>query len=160
MRKPKAPREYTTREMHQVHALAALWIEQENEEGPVWNEAQIKKAIDDPKHLKFVMMLGKDVVGFIMGLLREEEVFIHHIVTIREHRRKGVGRVLVISLLTEALRQRRFKAVLQVRETNLGAQLFLRDSGFSAVDILHKYYGDTGEDAYLMNRPILDQNNL
>lgn len=157
MAKSKAPREYTTREMQQAHTLAALWIEQENEEGPVWNEAQIRKAVDDYKHLKFITTIGKDVVGFAMGLLREEELFVHHVVVSREHRRKGVGKALVISLLAEALRRNRFKAILQIRESNLGAQLFLKGLKFSAVNIIHKYYEDTGEDAYLMERSILDQ---
>ena len=37
-----------------------------------------------------------------------------------------------------------------MRETNLPAQLFFRENGFRAVSVLHSYYSDTPEDAYIM----------
>ena len=40
--------------------------------------------------------------------------------------------------------------MLEVRETNLAAQLFFRDMDFRAVSVLHDFYEDTVEDAYLM----------
>ena len=46
--------------------------------------------------------------------------------------------------------QRRTRIVLEVRETNLAAQLFFRASGFRAVNVLRDFYEDTTEDAYLM----------
>ena len=39
---------------------------------------------------------------------------------------------------------------LEVRETNLPAQIFFRESGFRAVSVLRDYYQDTTEDAYVM----------
>jgi [ribosomal protein S18]-alanine N-acetyltransferase len=40
--------------------------------------------------------------------------------------------------------------VLEVRETNLAAQLFFRENDFRAVSVLRSFYADTPEDAYLM----------
>ena len=40
--------------------------------------------------------------------------------------------------------------LLEVRETNLSAQLFFRNSGFKAVSVLREFYDDTPEDAYVM----------
>jgi ribosomal-protein-alanine N-acetyltransferase len=40
--------------------------------------------------------------------------------------------------------------MLEVRETNLDAQLFFRSMGFKAITVLHEFYEDTPEDAYLM----------
>jgi len=40
--------------------------------------------------------------------------------------------------------------VLEVRETNLAAQLFFKNQGFRAVTVLRDYYDDTPEDAYIM----------
>ena len=40
--------------------------------------------------------------------------------------------------------------MLEVRETNLDAQLFFRAQGFRAVNVLRDFYEDTTEDAYLM----------
>jgi ribosomal-protein-alanine N-acetyltransferase len=46
--------------------------------------------------------------------------------------------------------QRRTRIVLEVRETNLDAQIFFRSQGFRAVNVLRDFYEDTTEDAYLM----------
>ena len=46
--------------------------------------------------------------------------------------------------------QRRTRIVLEVRETNLAAQVFFRSMGFRAVSVLRDFYDDTTEDAYLM----------
>ncbi|HEV3083032.1 MAG TPA: ribosomal-protein-alanine N-acetyltransferase RimI, partial [Gemmataceae bacterium] len=39
---------------------------------------------------------------------------------------------------------------LEVRESNLPAQLFFKSQGFKAVRVLRRYYEDSGEDAYLL----------
>ena len=39
---------------------------------------------------------------------------------------------------------------LEVRETNLPAQLFFRAQRFKGVRVLRSFYEDSGEDAYLM----------
>ncbi len=57
---------------------------------------------------------------------------------------------MVRKLIGKLSSQRRTRILLEVRETNLAAQLFFRDSGFRAVSVLRDYYEDTPEDAYLM----------
>ena len=42
------------------------------------------------------------------------------------------------------------RITLEVRETNLPAQLFFKSAGFRAVTVLRAYYEDSPEDAYLM----------
>ena len=46
--------------------------------------------------------------------------------------------------------ERRCQIVLEVRETNLPAQLFFRSLNFRATSVLKDFYQDTTEDAYLM----------
>jgi ribosomal-protein-alanine N-acetyltransferase len=57
---------------------------------------------------------------------------------------------MVAKLVGKLSAQRRTRVVLEVRETNLPAQLFFRTSGFRAVSVLRCYYEDTPEDAYVM----------
>lgn len=45
---------------------------------------------------------------------------------------------------------RRNRVMLEVRETNLNAQLFFKAMNFRAVSVLRDFYEDTTEDAYLM----------
>jgi ribosomal-protein-alanine N-acetyltransferase len=53
-------------------------------------------------------------------------------------------------LAAKLSQQRRDRILLEVRETNLPAQLFFRANGFRAISLLREYYEDSPEDAYLM----------
>ena len=52
--------------------------------------------------------------------------------------------------------QDRTRITLEVRETNLNAQLFFRAQNFRAVRVLRSYYEDSGEDAFLMQYRLAD----
>jgi ribosomal-protein-alanine N-acetyltransferase len=53
-------------------------------------------------------------------------------------------------LVAKLSSQRRARITLEVRETNLAAQLFFKQSGFRATNVLRAFYEDSPEDAYLM----------
>jgi ribosomal-protein-alanine N-acetyltransferase len=57
---------------------------------------------------------------------------------------------MIRKLISKLSPQRRSRIMLEVRETNLAAQLFFRDLGFRAISLLRDFYEDTTEDAYLM----------
>jgi ribosomal-protein-alanine N-acetyltransferase len=57
---------------------------------------------------------------------------------------------MVRKLVSKLAPQRRSRIMLEVRETNLAAQLFFRQLGFRAISLLREFYEDTPEDAYLM----------
>ena len=64
---------------------------------------------------------------------------------------------MLAKLTAKLSTQRRTRILLEVRETNLAAQLFFRGQGFRAVSVLRDFYDDTTEDAYLMQyryRPV------
>jgi ribosomal-protein-alanine N-acetyltransferase len=67
-----------------------------------------------------------------------------------EYRRRGVGTQMIAKLTSKLSAQRRTRIVLEVRETNLSAQLFFRANNFRAVSVLRNFYEDTPEDAYVM----------
>ena len=67
-----------------------------------------------------------------------------------EYQRRGVGTSMVQKLISKLSHQRRNRILLEVRETNLSAQLFFREEGFRAISVLRDFYDDTTEDAYLM----------
>jgi ribosomal-protein-alanine N-acetyltransferase len=64
--------------------------------------------------------------------------------------RRAVGRQMMDKLIGKLSSQRRNRIMLEVRETNLSAQLFFRSMGFRAISVLRDYYDDAIEDAYLM----------
>ena len=58
---------------------------------------------------------------------------------------------MLTKLMSKLSSQRRNRIVLEVRETNLPAQVFFRSLGFLATSVLQDFYQDTTEDAYLMH---------
>jgi [ribosomal protein S18]-alanine N-acetyltransferase len=70
--------------------------------------------------------------------------------------RQGVGAKMVERLVAKLSFQRRNRIVLEVRETNLGAQLFFRKMGFRANRVLKEFYEDCKEDAYMMEYRAVD----
>ncbi len=97
------------------------------------------------------------VVGFMIYELNKNRIQVLNFATAPEMRRRGVGTQMVHKLVGKLSAQRRTRILLEVRETNLAAQLFFRDSGFRAISVLRAYYEDTPEDAYLMQYRYLSE---
>jgi ribosomal-protein-alanine N-acetyltransferase len=90
------------------------------------------------------------VVGFMIYELHKSRLHILNFAVAEASRRHAVGQQMVAKLLSKLSPQRRNRVLLEVRETNLAAQLFFQNCGFRAVSILREYYEDTPEDAYVM----------
>jgi [ribosomal protein S18]-alanine N-acetyltransferase len=90
------------------------------------------------------------VVGFMIYELHKTRIHVLNFAVVKAYRHCGVGSQMIAKLIAKLSVQRRSRIVLEVRETNLDAQLFFRENGFRAVSVLRGYYADTPEDAYLM----------
>jgi ribosomal-protein-alanine N-acetyltransferase len=76
-----------------------------------------------------------------------------HVSTIAVHpawRRRGIGSLLVYSLLRHAQALEAHVVTLEVRVSNTAAQALYADWGFRIVGRRRRYYSDTGEDALVM----------
>jgi len=90
------------------------------------------------------------VVGFMIYELYKARLHVLNFAVAASMRRCGVGTQMVEKLVHKLCQQRRKQITLEVRETNLAAQLFYQRQGFRAVCVLRDHYKDTSEDAYLM----------
>ncbi|HZS94758.1 MAG TPA: ribosomal protein S18-alanine N-acetyltransferase [Chloroflexota bacterium] len=76
-----------------------------------------------------------------------------HITTIavrEEYRGRGMGELLLVSLLDTAIAMRAHRVTLEVRVSNGIAQSLYRKFGFEQVGLRPRYYSDNNEDAYIM----------
>jgi len=76
-----------------------------------------------------------------------------HISTIASHpawRGRGVGELLLLSLMREAERRAAIVVTLEVRVSNTVAQHLYLKYGFEQVGLRKRYYRDNGEDALIM----------
>lgn len=126
-----------------------LQIESESFEFP-WSEEEFVRCLRQRNCIGMVADQDERVVGFMIYELHKTRLHILNFAVARDQRRLGVGSRMVAKLTGKLSQQRRTRIMLEVRETNLAAQLFFRSQGFRAVNVLRDFYEDTTEDAYLM----------
>jgi [ribosomal protein S18]-alanine N-acetyltransferase len=93
---------------------------------------------------------GERVVGFMIYELHKTRLHILNFAVAKGIRMRGIGRQMAEKLSSKLSSQRRTRITLEVRETNLPAQLFFKKVGFRAITVLRSYYEDSPEDAYVM----------
>ncbi len=126
-----------------------LAAEQESFEFP-WLEEDFIRCLRQRNCIGMVAEYEDRVVGFMVYELHKNRIRVLNFAVAPDCRRRGVGSQMIAKLTAKLSAGRRNRIALEVRETNLAAQLFFRENGFRAVSVLRAYYEDTPEDAYLM----------
>ncbi|MFA5255948.1 MAG: ribosomal protein S18-alanine N-acetyltransferase, partial [Candidatus Omnitrophota bacterium] len=126
-----------------------LAIEPEAFEFP-WSEEDFIRCLRQRNNVGMVAEHDDKVVGFMIYGLQKKRIHVLNFAVAGDYRRQGVGSQMVAKLIAKLSNQEFSNITLEVRETNISAQLFFRENGFRAVATLHGYYADTSEDAYMM----------
>jgi ribosomal-protein-alanine N-acetyltransferase len=84
------------------------------------------------------------VVGFMIYELHKNRLHILNFAVHEQMRRRRIGTQMVRKLASKLSCERRNRLMLEIRETNLSAQLFFRCFPIS----VRAFYDDTPEDAY------------
>lgn len=115
-----------------------------------WFEEDFIRCLRQRNCVGMVAERGDRIVGFMVYELHAKKVNIMNFAVHPEDQRTGVGQAMLGKLLSKLDDLCRVRITLEVRETNLEAQKFFRSMGFKAVAVLHDYYEDSPEDAYVM----------
>lgn len=115
-----------------------------------WTEEDFLRCLRQRNCIGMVAENGEKVVGFMIYELHKAKLHILNFAVHPAWRRCGVGSQMVAKLVSKLSSHRRTRITLEVRETNLPAQLFFRRQEFRAVRVLRAFYEDSGEDAFLM----------
>jgi len=115
-----------------------------------WSEDDFVRCLRQRNCIGMVAEIDDRVVGFMIYELHRSRLHVVNFAVHPEFRRQGIGRQMIDKLIGKLSAQRRNRIMLEVRETNLPAQLFFRECGFRAITVLRDFYDDTTEDAYLM----------
>ena len=124
-------------------------IEREAFEFP-WSEDDFTRCLRQRNCIGMVAEMADSVVAFMIYELHRTKLQMLNFAVRRSHRRLGIGTRMMDKLVAKLTPDRRGRIVLEVRETNLPAQLFFRSLGFRATSVLKDFYQDSTEDAYLM----------
>jgi [ribosomal protein S18]-alanine N-acetyltransferase len=126
-----------------------LEIENESFEFP-WSEEDFIRCLRGRNCIGMVAEHQGRAIGFMIYELHKTRLHVMNFAVAKSHRRCGIGLQMIGKLVGKLSTQRRTRIQLEVRETNLAAQLFFRSCGFRAISVMRDFYDDTVEDAYLM----------
>ena len=106
---------------------------------PSWGERQITfGAFEDDK-----------IVGFISADYVLDECTIFNIGVLPEHRRKGLGKLLIDELINEAKKRDFAFITLEVRSENIPAYKLYEKAGFTLCGKRKGYYKNPDDDALI-----------
>jgi len=95
------------------------------------------------------------IIGYGGFWLMVDEAHISTLAVAPPYRRRGVGELLLLTMIEEARRRGAATVTLEVRVSNLPAQRLYEKYGFTIQGRRVRYYSDNGEDAYIMTTPPL-----
>ena len=98
------------------------------------------------------------VVGVVGIWYMADEAHITTIGVRNTHRRNGIGELLLIGCIEQAMSRGARVVTLEVRRSNHEAQLLYKKYGFREVGLRKRYYSDNNEDALIMTTdPIVNE---
>ncbi len=115
-----------------------------------WSEEDFTHCLRQRNCIGMVAEMADSVVAFMIYELHRTKLHMLNFAVLRSHRRLGIGTRMMDKIVAKLTPDRRGRIVLEVRETNLAAQLFFRRLGFRATTVLKDFYQDSTEDAYMM----------
>ena len=141
--------EITFHSLSEEHLDAILEIEELSFATP-WSGLAFVYEMESPHSVFEVMILKGRLIGYGGYWRIIDEAHISNIAIHPDHRRKGLGRKLLIRLLGRAVETGAAKATLEVRPSNEAALKLYDSFGFTTVAVRQNYYSDEGEDALIM----------
>ncbi len=128
-----------------LSAIAALEVEVYDHP---WSESIIRDELSQSNRSYLVVEAEGDIIGFGGAMFVVEDAHITTLGIAPAHRRRGIGSWLLLNLIDRALDSGSRNLTLEVRESNVDAQLLYEHFGFAEVGKRHGYYRD--EDAVVM----------
>lgn len=131
------------------HIPAILDIEAHSNTAP-WSERSFRGEISNPQSIFLAAIADGKVVGFAGLWIVVDEGHITTVAVEPDHRRHGIGRKLVVELLSRGKERGIVCSTLEVRASNDAAIRLYEQLGFVQAARRKGYYPDNREDAIVM----------
>lgn len=114
--------------------------------------ANFQREMDNPLARYIVACDGKSkpVIGFAGFWIMAGEAHIVNIAVMQSYQRRGIGELLLTSLIELAVKMEASLITLEVRTSNTSASKLYGKYGFTVRGIRKGYYSDNREDAIIM----------
>ena len=133
-----------------------LDVERKSSDNP-WTEDIFHQYLTERNSIMVVAYPEKkynEILGFMVYELRKGKINLVSLAVDPDFRREGIGSIMIRKLKSKLSVNRRKEIIFNIRESNRGGQLFLKNQEFKAIGIYREYYEDTREDAYHMSYKI------
>lgn len=135
--------------LEERHIPKILEIERVTNSAP-WSERSFTNELSNQQSYFLVGLLGQDLVAYGGMWLCIDEAHITTVAVNATDRRNGIGRALMIELLTRALALGITCSTLEVRAGNVAAIKLYESLGYRTTACRKQYYPDNKEDALVM----------
>lgn len=128
-----------------------LSIEKQSTPQP-WGIESFKEELERPLHEFWVLTddeTDSQVFAYLIFIAYPEHHEILNIAVHPQHRRRGLGKQLLGKLVSESMRKKSPKLLLEVRRSNEAAIQLYQLIGFSIIQVRKSFYSN-GEDAFTM----------
>jgi len=113
-----------------------------------WSEDDFIRCLRQRNCIGMVAEDGEAVAGFMIYELHRDRLEVLDFAVMPTLQGRRIGQAMVMKLVNKLSPSRRCTIRVDVRETNLEAQLFFRAMQFKAVGVLPNHYDDCDDDAY------------
>lgn len=121
----------------------------------IWSEKLVSEEISNKNSKSFVCKSGEDIIGYIFFRYVFDEGEILRVCVRPQFRKNGIASALMELVLDFAEESNIEKIFLEVRRSNENAILLYDKFGFIQYAIRNNYYTDNGEDAVLMQKILI-----
>ncbi len=117
-----------------------------------WSLSMFVLELSKPSGISLVASEAGRILGYIVCARYDEAFHVMDIAVDPDHRRRGVGSMLLAGLIQRAGEDASY--TLEARISNAGAIALYERYGFRGVGTRPRYYADNGEDALIMWRAL------
>lgn len=127
---------------------AVLSIEAQAFPDDHWDENELRRMLKNDKVIAMVAEIDYVVVGFVVYQLRRKSVEILNLAVHGDYHRQGIGTAIMNKLEGRLNPRRRNRIFAYIPESQLGAQLWFKRSGYRADKIASNLYANSDDQAY------------
>ena len=122
----------------------------------ILSESSIRSDLENPNYHYFIAKSKNEIVGYIAISMIIDHIDILSIVVKKEYQRQGIAKNLLSFIMEFGKENHIEQCFLEVRESNLKAQMLYQTSGFSLISTRKGYYSDTHENALIYQKNLLE----
>lgn len=115
-----------------------------------WSAKALAGELKNDVALYLVLERDGVVAGYAGAWIMYDEAHITNVAVDPNCRRQGMGMRIMLAMMRSALERGASRMTLEVRAHNYGAQALYEKCGFVKAGVRPGYYGDTGEDAFIL----------